>query len=533
MNSNNSYLAPVWADMPRLRRAAAMESPEAFAEVYLKSHCSEPFSRMHRELFGHLEQMMKKRPGRLAIAAPRGHAKTTIVSLAFVLWCVLYAEEKLVLIVSATEGQAKQRLRDIKEEIQKNPMLLEDFPDVCVPPGAGRQPKPWRANGIVLRNGAMILVYGAGQGLRGAKHGSDRPGLIVVDDIEDPQEVISEEQRQKLQKWFSATLLHAGHPQTNVVVVGTVLHHDSLLANLVHPDKGHGWSGLIYKAIECFSDRPDLWERWSAIFCGREEYEDKTGPDAATAFFDDNREEMLKGTEVLWPELEDYHALMVTREREGRASFQAEKQNEPLDPQQCMFSEQNFHYWDNEYPDEQSLLDAVGRDGYFYGACDPSMGRRHGDYTAIVILYQPRQASVYYLLVADLARRSPDETIERIVRYAGMYRFSCFAVESNSFQELMVTNLERRVAEANVTLPVVPVASRSNKQSRIAALEPEVTQGRIKLCRRHQILLDQLREFPLGVHDDGPDALEMAFQMTQYLILPDKPQLITLSPGNW
>jgi predicted phage terminase large subunit-like protein len=295
-------------------------------------------------------------------------------------------------------------------------------------------------------------------------------------------------------------------------VVGTVLHHDSLLAGLTNPDDRRGWRSFKYKAIEQMSDRPDLWERWASIYRSREELEERTGPDAAAAFFQSNKDEMLKGTHVLWPEREDYATLMIMREREGQASFAAEKQNDPLDPERCIFSEKNIHYWDDEADDVETLLDTVGRDGRFFGACDPSLGRRpgRGDFTAIVILYQPPGSHIKYVIAADLARRSPDKTIQQIIRYARMYQMTAFAVEGNHFQELMIADLRRRAESAGVRLPIRSITSRSNKQSRIAALEPEVTQGRIRLSRRHQLLLEQLRQFPLAAHDDGPDALEMA-----------------------
>ncbi len=56
------------------------------------------------------------------------------------------------------------------------------------------------------------------------------------------------------------------------------------------------------------------------------------------------------------------------------------------------------------------------------------------------------------------------------------------------------------------------LTSTTNKKARITALEPYVNQGRIRFTKRHNLLLEQLRMFPLGVHDDGPDALEMACQ---------------------
>ncbi|MCH8130684.1 MAG: phage terminase large subunit [Acidobacteria bacterium] len=527
------YFAYARGEVSRLRRSMGGESPERFAQVYLPQHCSKPFSRMHRELFDVLAEMVDKRSGRLAIAAPRGHAKSTIVSLAFILWCVLYEKEKLVLLVSATKEQVILLLRAVKDELQKNGYLLEDFPEICLPESAPGQPKPWRDNRILLRNGAMISAYGAGQGLRGAKIGSNRPGLIVVDDLEDPEQVIYEEQRQKLLAWFNGTLLHAGHPNTNVVVVGTVLHHDSLLAGLTHPDDSHGWTGLTYKAIERWSDRPELWGQWLSIYRGKEDFEGRTGSNAAESFFESNRVEMLQGTRVLWPELEDYPTLMKIRENGGRASFQAEKQNEPIDPEVCIFAEKNFHYWDDEYADVDTLLDALGRDGDFFGACDPSLGSRpgRGDYTGIVILYRPKGSKINYVIVADVMWRTPDETIERIIEYARMYRLRQFVVESNQFQVLMVDDLRRRAVEAGVKLPIYPVTNRSNKQARIASLEPEVTQGRIRFYRRHQLLLEQLLQFPVAKNDDGPDALEMAVDMSRKCQTPEgRAEVIIMPP---
>lgn len=507
----NDYGAMMSAELRRTRRAMAGKSPQAFAQVYLTADCSLKFSRMHLEIFELLQNIIQKRAGRLAIAAPRGHAKSTIVSLAFVLWCVLYEKEKLVLIVSATQDQAMLLLKAIKDQIRGNQQLIDDFPDAC-----GGKLAPWRAERIQLGNGAMILAYGAMQGLRGAKNKSHRPGLIVVDDIENSEHVISEDQRHKMGEWFRGTLLHAGHPDTNVVVVGTVLHYDSLLANLINPKDRRGWEGRKYQAIENFGDRPDLWERWAAIFRCKVDFENKTGPESAGAFYESNKKDMLQGTKVLWPEREDYHALMVIREREGLHSFQAEKQNEPIDSEQCIFAEKDFHYWDDEHADEQALRAALGKNGgYFYGACDPSLGRRtgQGDYTAIVILYQSQRPQINHVVVADLARLPPDQTIERIIKYTTMYPISRFAIETNQFQSLMCEDIVRRAKAAAVRTTFVPIENRTHKESRIASLEPEVTQGRIRFSRRHDKLLDQLRQFPHAVYDDGPDALEMAVQV--------------------
>lgn len=80
----------------------------------------------------------------------------------------------------------------------------------------------------------------------------------------------------------------------------------------------------------------------------------------------------------------------------------------------------------------------------------------------------------------------------------------------------MLDNLTKRAQHAGVRFNSRPINSKTNKQARIAGLETLVTQGLIVFSCRHKILLEQMRQFPLGKHDDGPDALEMAIQAAQY-----------------
>jgi len=509
MNRTNNYLACISAKIIRARRNTGSQSPRQFAEAYLQSHCNLPFSRMHQEIFSLLKEITEKRSARVAIAAPRGYAKSTIISLVYPLWCVLYGKEIFVLIVSNTSDQAISRPNDIKKQLETNPLFLSDFPEVC----SNKKPKPWRSNRILLANGAMISAYGAEQQLRGVKKGKDRPGLIICDDLENLEQVRQEQQREKLKLWFTGTLINAGHPTTNFVVTGNVLHYDSLLANLLNPIHNPGWIAKRYKAIERFSDHPELWQQWSSIFRRLSEFEEETGPEAAKAYFQANCSAMLEGTQVLWPQREDYHSLMTMLECDGTDTFYREKQNEPLDPNACAFREENFHYWDHKYESSQQLIQSLGKDARLAAACDPSMGKtRDGDYSAIIIIAKDTRDGVHYVIAADITRRTPDQTIEKIIEYCRIYHIAKFSFEKNQFQQVMLDNLTRRAQQAGVHFHGRPVNSQTNKQARIEGLEPLVTQGLIVFSRRHQILLEQLRQFPMGKHDDGPDALEMAIQ---------------------
>ena len=498
------------------RRELGALSPEYFAELYLPAHFGLPPSRMHRELFTMLGAAATERGARIAVAAPRGHAKSTVASLAYVLWAVLYGHDRFVLLISATREQAVQLLKNIKDEIQTNPRLLADFPEACQAPGARQTPKPWRDNNITLRNGAMIRALGSGQGVRGTKHRQDRPSLVVVDDLEEQDQCLSAEQRQKTREWFEKTLLKVGDHRTNYIVVGTILHYDSLLASLTHErlmrGKGVGWARRVYRAVEAHADRGDLWEKWEAIRFGEAEHERESGPKAATRFLAVNTDDMLVGSRVLWPEREDYPALMAMRADEGRISFQSEKQNEPLDPAECIFRDEIIRYWDDDHAGVPELLKAIGSGVKFYGACDPSLGQRanRGDYTAIITIARDVNRKISYVVDADLARRTPDQTIERLIALAGAYRYTYFLFESNQFQVVMADQLRERSRLAGQTLHVTEVKNTANKRARIQSLEPMIATGQLRFSRRQTLLLDQLRQFPLGAHDDGPDALEMA-----------------------
>src|SRR5260221_11424634 len=64
---------------------------------------------------------------RVAIAAPRGHAKSTAITKVYTLASVLFRDQRFVLIISDTYKQADFFLQSIKSELHTNKTLLELF----------------------------------------------------------------------------------------------------------------------------------------------------------------------------------------------------------------------------------------------------------------------------------------------------------------------------------------------------------------------------------------------------------------------
>ncbi len=504
------------------RRDLSRKSLEVFARIYLPHHFRLLPSPMHRELFQFLLESTRVRPARLAIAAPRGHAKTTVITLAHVLYSICFRADPFIVLVSNTGDQAEDLLSAVKHELESNERIFSDFPEVAEPLTRKPPPQRWRKREIITRNGVKVMTLGAGQKIRGRKHREHRPTLIILDDIENEAEVASAEQRENKREWFEKSLLKAGvMNKTNVIVVGTILHYDSLLARLVGEGSGTkefpGWIVRRYQAVLTFSERRDLWEEWESLYSARKDRDGRTGPAEAELFFNEHRVEMLQGTEVLWPERESYRDLMEIRVREGRASFDSEKQNEPVDPASCYFRAEDFAYWDDQYKSEDELFADFGKNGQMFGACDPSLGRagRMHDDTAIVTVLFLRSTSTYYVIDADIKKRRPRETIDAILEYHRIREFWRFAIEANQFQDFLATEVSAAASRAQLSFPSYAVNHTSDKLGRIQSLEPLITSGRLRFHRKHRVLIDQLRQFPKGAHDDGPDALEMAIEASR------------------
>lgn len=492
-----------------IRRALAAMDLAYFGRAYLPHYFSRPSPQFHAELdtlwregvlkgvmpIGDDAKLVDAQDGcRRATAAPRGHAKSTNLTFKGSLHAALYRYKRYIIILSDTSDQANGFLSAIKDELEDNGAIREDFGDLT----GG----VWRENVIITSQGVRIDAIGAGQKIRGRKHKNWRPDLMVLDDIENDENVRTVEQRKKLENWFYKAVSKAGDTYTDIVYIGTLLHYDSLLAKVL---KNPAYRSVKYKAVQSFSTSP-LWETWESIYTdlGNEGRELE-----AKKFFEKNREEMLAGTKVLWEEKLSYYDLMVTRVSEGEASFNSELQNEPVNPDDCLFNEEWFDYYNPEDMDFSSA------DFRFYGFVDPSLGKnRRADYSAILTGALEVPTGYLYILDADIVRRHPDAIISDVLQKADWIqrtygkRYVKFGVETVQFQWFLKEQLAKSSARARIYLPIEEVPQSSDKVLRIQTLQPDIKNKYIKFSRRHKLLLEQLQYFPMADHDDGPDALE-------------------------
>lgn len=468
------------------RRKRATADFDTFVNTYFPHYIRSPHkSELHKYLFRRLVEIVGSDKSETdAIAAPRGEAKSTLVSQLFVLWCLVTGRKKYPVIVMDSIDQAYPMLEAIKAELEFNPRLSMDFPEAT---GQGRV---WQSGTIVTRGDAKVQVAGSGKKLRGLRHGPHRPDLCVLDDIENDEQVRNPEQRDKLQSWLTKTVLPLGGAvgKYDVVYIGTILHYDSVLSRTL---ANKMWRTARFKALLQWPDRMDLWDTWEALLRS-------DGEDAAGLFYLQHIDEMEAGAVVSWlarPVL----ALMKIRARDGHDAFDSEYQNDPVAGDNAPFSG-CIQFWVNRLSD-----------WIFYGACDPSLGKAGAsrDPSALLVGGMNRATGVLDVVEAQIKKRLPDRIIEDVIELQGLYKCVLWAVETVQFQEFLRTELIKRSAARGVPVPARAVQPNSDKLLRIESLQPHVRNGLIRLHPNQQTLIDQLRHFPKADHDDGPDALHM------------------------
>lgn len=486
---------------------------EFFGRAYFPHYFSKPSPEFHRELDAIWQQgvlkgrypltaadtkMISRLPGtRRAVAAPRGHAKSTNLTFKGTMHSTLYGYKHYPIIISDSSEQAEGFLDNIRVEFEENTAILEDFGVL-----AG---SVWRSNVLLTKTNIKIEAIGSGKKIRGRKHRNWRPDLIILDDVENDENVRTPEQRKKLKDWFDKAVSKCGDDYTDIIYIGTLLHYYSLLAKtLTNP----AYRSIKYKAVIQFSQADDLWQQWETIFT---DLSNDDRESEALAFFQAHKTAMLEGTQVLWEEKLSYYDLMVMRVSEGEASFNSEEQNEPINPDDCLFMEEWFDYYNEA---EVNFGDPAFD---FFGFIDPSLGKtKRSDFSAIVTLAKHKGSGYMYVVDADIERRHPDRIIadvlakERWLRASFGHGYRKLGAETNQFQWFLKEELAKASAKAGLYLPIEEVQQTSDKVMRVQTLQPDVKNKYIKFNRRHKRLLEQLTQFPMGAHDDGPDALEGA-----------------------
>lgn len=459
----------------------------------------------HALLARDLDGLHTRRASRYSYVAPRGGAKSTWVTLAYALRCALEVWERYTLILSDSKPQAVELLRHIKRELEENERLA-----LCYPAAVGEGPE-WREDRIRLNNGAVVEALGTGSKIRGRRNRAERPTLVIFDDIQSNEDVLSPTLRTRAWDWAMREVIPAGDEATNFLAVGSALHREAVSVRL---GKLAGWSGRECPAVHQWPDRMDLWGEFERIATN---LADEERAATARAYFEARRDEMERGALTYWPTRFDLATLMMRRAEIGHAAFESEYQGRPGTPEGAEFPAECFDwpgFWFDQWPADP-VLKVI--------ALDPSKGTSGGgsDYQAHVMVAAAVEDGNLVLYVdADMRREG---VVEMCARTASLVRqFSAdppgrlvdvVICEENGTLGLIGPQLDAAALKAKVMIPYLLKNNTLNKGFRIRHdLSGPLSRRQLRFRRTVgcRLLVDQIRDWPAAAHDDGPDGLSSA-----------------------
>ncbi len=473
----------------------AMPASLEWALAYLPEYfCNEP-APFHAELMGDLERESARL---IARVAPRGHAKSTCAALAYPLWCICTQRRRNILIVTHEASLATQFVRDIRNELETNERILETYGDLCRAPAEAPASRPrrrpqagrpqggskragrasrtkWSESKFTTVTGVTVQAKGSGASLRGVRVGPQRPDLIICDDIEKDEHVASAEGRQKLEHWLRRVVMPALAPDGQLLVLGSLIHYDSLLANLRDRRRFPRWDYRVYRALEAEPAGDGTFRRVA-----------------------------------LWPARWSVARLDEERQRIGSLAFEQEYQANPIDDSVRVFRPEWLGRYDPRALNECDLVTLM--------AVDPATGTSGGDYFALWVgSLQPR-TGVIYTRALTLERIGIVQQVKRIVAAFRRWRPVKIGIETVAYQVALKQILEEHSRRRGLYMPIVALKTTANKRARIEGAAPFFENGLFRLPPRLDPEVEnQFLHFPKARHDDAPDVCAMGIELARTL----------------
>lgn len=422
---------------------------------------------------------------RVAIAAPRGHAKSTAVTMCFGLAALLFKWKRHLVIVSETEEQASLFLKNMTNELENNQALREAF-DI-------RGFEVANSTEVICKMGEKhkfrIIAKGSNQRLRGMNWNNIRPDLIIGDDLENDEIVMNADRRFKFKQWFLNALLPAMSSSGHIRVVGTILHMDSLLENFMPiRDPIHPEYPVISTDIADYTENPHVM--WKSV-----RYR------AAARDFEAN-----ENAAILWPEQFSRERLIQIKQEYVQLGmpdgFAQEYLNYPIDESLAFIRKLDLIAMEPEDFDKPMTK---------YASVDFALSKdAKADYTVIVIVGVDPDGMAHLI---DL-RRGRWDTLEIVDEMIAVQKAHnpvvWFPEKGTVWLAVEASLLNEMYKPGRAAINYDPVSPAKDKMVKARPLQHRIRAHALRF-NKDAVWYDQLElellRFPRGAHDDQVDAL--------------------------
>lgn len=427
----------------------------------------------------------------VAIAAPRGHAKSTAITLGYGLATLLFRERKFMLLVSDTESQASLFLGLFKQELQDNNELIDLFGIKRNEKGNVEFLKGTESDVIVECTDGhkfRIIAKGAEQKLRGLIWNGSRPDIILCDDMENDELVMNKERRDKMRRWFNGALLPSLADRGIVRMVGTILHSDSLLESLM-PNPSDKMT--ISTPLKEITTRRGMWR---AIKYRAHSSDFKT---------------------LLWPEkkkAEYFKTLYEEAVKTGMTdTYSREYLNYPIDEAVSFFKRGDFL----PIGEEQRKLN-------YYITADLAISEEEkADFSVFIIAGVDEEKRIH---IKNIIRERMDgkEIVDTFITLQRMYDPVAVGVEDMQISKAIGPFLREEMVKQNTYISLYPLKhGGKDKVTRARSIQARMRAHGVRFATGEDwfpAFEDECLTFPRGKHDDQVDAFAYLGLMLDLLV---------------
>ena len=448
----------------------SFRSTKTFAKVFFPERFTATFSPLHDQIF----ELIDSGEQRIAIAAPRGIGKTSIVGLALAAKNILFQSSKFLPYVSQSFDSSLLQTENLKVELQSNDLIRTLFGRVKAEAGEAADStfskKSWIAKFDRESHGTLVYPRGANQQIRGILYRNARPDLFIFDDFEDPDDVLNEDLRRKLENRFFADFMKAVSrvdKNWRAIYIDTLKHEDALLQKLL--------------------DSPD----WCSL---RLEICDDELRSNAPSFVSD----------------EDIRKEHESHKQKGLLDvFYREFRNLPISTEDAVFKAESFKYFVESpeglvaYEPDGSTTKIPIRELVTVVIVDPAKTVKLSSAdSAVLVIGIHRQTGRIFVRNIEADKFEPDVLLDTMFAQCQQFRATVLAVETTGIDRWIsqpIENLLRKRMTAGMSVPIYYSlsASGSKKPLRVAQLAPYYKLGHIYHNKNVCVKLEsQLLTFP-------------------------------------
>jgi predicted phage terminase large subunit-like protein len=447
-----------------VRTSITKDSFLYFFHFYYAHYVKYETADFQKEIIHNLE---KSATENLYVVAFRGSGKSTMVTTAYPIWAILGKQQKkFCMIFCQTRTQAKQHMMNIRGELEGNDLLRRDLGPFQ------EESDEWGSYSLVFnKSGARITVASSEQSIRGSRHNEHRPDLIICDDVEDVQSTKTREGRDKTYQWLYGEVIPAGDRRTRVIVVGNLLHEDSLLMRIKDDIDNKRSRGT-------FSEYPLVDKDGTCLWLGK--YPEPK---------DIEDEKMNVASEISWQR--EYLLRII-----------------PSDDQ--VIYPEWFQYYDE--------LPGTGHRAYrgTYAGVDLAISSKDAaDFTTIVSahVYGRKEKMRIYILPNPIAKKlnfpAQVDLMKNFKSTQMPKRTDKLFVESVAYQEALPQMLAMHGIQAESIKP------KGDKRTRLSLTSTSIKSGVIKFPKQGcEDLMRELVGFGVEKHDDLADAFSLLVNST-------------------